>query len=597
MGERARLLDVDGDAMRRARWWSIPRAYVVAACACVVVVGVASRAGSGAAHGVTSALGGGFLKKPWMSTTSSAVQTTLTQYDGDLHVLSCVARDRSDDDDVDEKEDGDDERVGVTWVLDGQTFRDARGRFGRGSSDDDDDDEDEDDRDDADGDDDAEERRSASEIRQEERQKARGAHRLHSPHRVTRAAGLVASTIERYFPSRLRGRNGTFEPFEVVFEVSDAPSSPCLQQDYALKHCDFEQWAPIFAFGSAPKDAKLLPPLVPSTLSVLEKCFGRALKAKRFLSDEPVCDFLSYPEIKYSEAADCDNPDAPSRAACRYHGLFSIDAVDDEREYAWDNLIPRVVWRGSDYVFLSKNYEGFKGNALEALRDIAASSNTTRAMESYVKSPDIGPRLRAVLMSKLKPSKFDARFFNWGGTSAPNAEERSALGKHLGVDADKHLGEVEFGRYKYHLDLGGGGGTTWSGVIPKLSMPGVLFHHETIMKDSYFDSLLPWVHYVPIREDASDLEEKLAWAEHHPHQTRQISLNADAWVRNFRRAKNLLRHNYEKLAKPLGERVLKGYLIPFERAHADPKTVRVRERAALASVRVDTTTTTTITTP
>jgi hypothetical protein len=380
--------------------------------------------------------------------------------------------------------------------------------------------------------------------------------------------------------------DGTFDAFDIVFEVSDAPSSKCLQREYAAKHCAFDAWAPIFAFGSAPRDASMLPPLVPSTLNVLEKCFGRALKASRNIDgDEPNCDFLRYPEMKYSAMGDCDNPDASGRAACRYHGLFALDAVDDEREYAWENLIPRVVWRGSDYVFLSKNYEGFKGNSLEYLRYISESANKTEAMETYAASPDVGPRLRAVLMSMLHPDKFDARFFNWGGTSAPNADERATLGKLLGVDAEKHLGEVEFGRYKYHLDLGGGGGTTWSGVIPKLSMPGVLFHHETIMKDSYFDSLIPWVHYIPIREDVSDLPDKLRWAEDHPHQARQISENADAWVRDFRRAHNLLRHNYDKLAKPLAERVFgERYLIPFERAHADPRVSRRRAREARAAV-------------
>jgi hypothetical protein len=37
----------------------------------------------------------------------------------------------------------------------------------------------------------------------------------------------------------------------------------------------------------------------------------------------------------------------------------------------------------------------------------------------------------------------------------------------------------EMAKYKYQVDFGGGGGTTWEGTLLKLSMPGVLFHHES----------------------------------------------------------------------------------------------------------------------
>ena len=37
----------------------------------------------------------------------------------------------------------------------------------------------------------------------------------------------------------------------------------------------------------------------------------------------------------------------------------------------------------------------------------------------------------------------------------------------------------EMSNYKYQIDYGGGGGTTWEGTLTKLLMPGVLFHHES----------------------------------------------------------------------------------------------------------------------
>ena len=130
------------------------------------------------------------------------------------------------------------------------------------------------------------------------------------------------------------------------------------------------------------------------------------------------------------------------------------------------------------------------------------------------------------------------------------------------------------GKYKYQLDLGGGGGTTWSGVIPKLSMPGVLFHHETAMKDSYFDQLKPYVHYLPLKEDLSNFEELVRFVETNPTEAQAISQRASDWVREFRKLGSLLRHNYDVLAEPLAKSLdptgeLKLAPIPFEQAHPE----------------------------
>ena len=55
----------------------------------------------------------------------------------------------------------------------------------------------------------------------------------------------------------------------------------------------------------------------------------------------------------------------------------------------------------------------------------------------------------------------------------------STQAKALGVDAAVRVTEEQLGKYKYQIDIGGAGGTTYTGTISKLSMPGVLLHHET----------------------------------------------------------------------------------------------------------------------
>lgn len=64
-------------------------------------------------------------------------------------------------------------------------------------------------------------------------------------------------------------------------------------------------------------------------------------------------------------------------------------------------------------------------------------------------------------------------------------------------------------------------------------MPGVLFHHETPLKDYFYDKIKPWVHYVPIREDLMDLKERYDWAESHPNEARKISERATEFVKGW----------------------------------------------------------------
>ena len=515
--ERAPLVPRDGvdarldDRVSRHRA-RLARRLVTAACAGVATFALVRATGVAPVSPWTSADGDALGRA---RVDDGDVDVTLREYRGDLHVLS--------------------------WTPEsGFDARNAKGRRERVFGD--------------------------SEEGEEEGVKTSG--------RVIGASWLLRKTIEKYYPRRLVE---TEAPFEVVFSVSDNPTTPCVDAEYAKKLCNFDRWAPIYTFGSAPTDRSVLPTVVPATLGVFRKCFGSALATRRGvkeISQEPACEFLHYPMEKYSVKRDCEG-DAANSVGCRYHGLFSMDAVDDKSQYEWDSLIPKAVWRGSDYQFLTEAHPRHKPSAFNFMEEIGSCENKTAKMEQLLHSDDIGPRLRAVLISRLRPNIIDAKFYNWGETSP----ERASLGIELGFDDDEHLEEPDIGRYRYHLDIGGGGGTTWSGVIPKLSMPGVLLHHETSMKDSYFDDLEAWVHYVPVREDLRDVEEKIAWCERHPEDAKRISDAATEWVQQFRRMTSLLTYNYRALAKPLALALNASFLLDFETAHADPRELRMRARA------------------
>jgi Glycosyl transferase family 90 len=54
-------------------------------------------------------------------------------------------------------------------------------------------------------------------------------------------------------------------------------------------------------------------------------------------------------------------------------------------------------------------------------------------------------------------------------------------------------------------------------------MPGILFHHETETKDWFYDLMQPWVHFIPVAADLSDLRSRYDWAEAHPEEVKAMA--------------------------------------------------------------------------
>jgi hypothetical protein len=368
---------------------------------------------------------------------------------------------------------------------------------------------------------------------------------------------LLEKTIEKYYPSRLAPGSA---PFEVLYEIDDAPHTKCGSHKYAKTHCHFEKWQPIFAFGSSPRNNATLPTVHSATLLSLIPCIspaetlGSSPTIDVTKDTEPRCEFLEYKK-KMEDMSGCDGGASGSKeyGSCNAYGLFDIEAMQNKNQYEWDSLIDKAIWRGSDFMFLNgagQAWPNGKPDGKSFFTEILNARNRRAKMESLVASDRISPRFRAVLMSKLRPDIIDAKFFQ--STLAGNIPLRArARNDPLDTDTSEHIEQGTLGKYRYQLDLGGGGGTTWTGTISKLAMPGVLLHHETSMKDSYFDTLEPYKHYLPLKEDLSNFDELIQFVKDNPQKAKEISAAASEWVRNFRKLGNLLRHNYWAVASPL----------------------------------------------
>ena len=96
--------------------------------------------------------------------------------------------------------------------------------------------------------------------------------------------------------------------------------------------------------------------------------------------------------------------------------------------------------------------------------------------------------------------------------------------------ATKYVSLPDHTQYKYLIDVPGVG---YSARVKLLLFSGrPLFYVIRSENESYFKDLKPFKHYIPVRADLSDLEEKYQWAEKNPDVARQIAQNALEYAKN-----------------------------------------------------------------
>jgi len=85
--------------------------------------------------------------------------------------------------------------------------------------------------------------------------------------------------------------------------------------------------------------------------------------------------------------------------------------------------------------------------------------------------------------------------------------------------------DYEMIKYKYILDIDGNG-CTWDATAWKLNSGSVIFKTESRWRQWFYDDYLPWVHYVPINDDFSNLQEMYCWCEQNQDKCEEIIKNA-----------------------------------------------------------------------
>jgi len=90
---------------------------------------------------------------------------------------------------------------------------------------------------------------------------------------------------------------------------------------------------------------------------------------------------------------------------------------------------------------------------------------------------------------------------------------------------DRFRGMIDALQYKYLISIDGET-AAWKRPEWIMASDSVLFKTTTQYYQWYYDGLIPWVNYIPVRPDMSDVKAKLDWARSHDSVVRQINRNA-----------------------------------------------------------------------
>lgn len=96
---------------------------------------------------------------------------------------------------------------------------------------------------------------------------------------------------------------------------------------------------------------------------------------------------------------------------------------------------------------------------------------------------------------------------------------------------DNNLSPQEMSRFRYLLDIDGHT-NAWSALIWKLNSGSIVLKQKSIWEQWFYYKLKPFVHYIPIENDFSNLRQMFDWCESHIQECELIIQNAQDFISN-----------------------------------------------------------------
>lgn len=133
------------------------------------------------------------------------------------------------------------------------------------------------------------------------------------------------------------------------------------------------------------------------------------------------------------------------------------------------------------------------------------------------------PRLKLCELAHQASSRllFDIGVSSFAQVSKKEAREIKAAGY-----ARNYVPMTASSSYKYLIDIDGNS-NAWSALFQKLLSGSVVLKVASPgnFRQWYYNELIPWVNFVPVDSDISDLVEKIQWLLAHDDKAKEIGLN------------------------------------------------------------------------
>jgi hypothetical protein len=95
--------------------------------------------------------------------------------------------------------------------------------------------------------------------------------------------------------------------------------------------------------------------------------------------------------------------------------------------------------------------------------------------------------------------------------------------------------------YKYILDIDGRA-STYDATYWKMNSGSVIFKPKSIWKQWFYDDYIAGVHFIELKEDFSDIEEKYNWCETHPIECQQMIENCKELLKRVYTFTNVIQY-------------------------------------------------------
>lgn len=219
--------------------------------------------------------------------------------------------------------------------------------------------------------------------------------------------------------------------------------------------------------------------------------------------------------------------------------------VDPEFKFKVDN---RLLWRGANTGIRHDSTKEWKLSQRNRLVTLANEENGT----TIVLPAHVTPLEKVGLGDEVSKTDINPVFFDAAFAGRPLSCGKSQCQELLEMYDWRAFQSIsEAGKYKYVLDVDGNG---WSSRFKRLMTSNSLIFKATVYPEWFTDRIQPWVHYIPVKYDYSDLHDSLTFFRGdlsgrgaHEEMAGKIAKAGREWSKAFWRKEDMVAYMFRLL--------------------------------------------------